>query len=130
MASLPSDPAHFHYSHVETLRRQTSPAPATCSAEPEQLDRFQLALNEIGFDMRGIVTAAANSIPSDCAVIAVIGPRTAFAAGEADLLVKYLEAGGRLLLLIDPLFPVDRDFELAYSARSAYRPSPRSSSTP
>ena len=73
-------------------------------AEPEQLDRFQLALNEIGFDMHGIVTAATNAIPSDCAVVAEIGPRTAFAPGEADLLVEYLEGGGRLLLLIDPLF--------------------------
>ena len=105
-------PDHFHYSHVETLRgHDTSGAGDVLVADPEQLDRFQLALNEIGFDMRGIITAAANSIPSDCAVVAVIGPRTAFAAGEADLLVKYLEAGGRLLLLIDPLFPVDRDFE-------------------
>ena len=105
-------PDHFHYSHVETLRGHDTPgADDVLVAEPEQLDRFQLALNEIGFDMRGIITAAANSIPSDCAVVAVIGPRTAFAAGEADLLVKYLEAGGRLLLLIDPLFPVDPDFE-------------------
>ena len=96
-------------------------------AEPEQLDRLQIALNEIGYEIRGIVTASENSIPPDCTVIAGIGPRTAFAAGETDLLVKYLAAGGGLLLLIDPGFPVDAGIcEIACSAPSAYRPSPPS----
>ena len=105
-------PAHFHYSHVETLKGHETPgAGDVLVADPEQLDRLQLALNEIGFDMRGIVTAATDSIPPDCAVVAEIGPRTAFALGEADLLIKYLQGGGRLLLLIDPLFQVDSDFE-------------------
>jgi len=106
-------PAHFHYSHLETLKGHDTPgAGDVLVAEPEQLDRFQLALNEIGFDMREIITTATNSIPSDCAVVAVIGPRAAFAPGEADLLVKYLEGGGRLLLLIDPLSSLDPDFEI------------------
>jgi ABC-type uncharacterized transport system len=105
-------PAHFHYSHVETLQGHDAPGTGdVLVADPEQLDRFQLALNEIGFDMRGIVTAATTSVLSDCAVVAEIGPRTAFAPGEADLLVGYLQGGGRLLLLIDPLFPVDPEFE-------------------
>jgi hypothetical protein len=105
-------PAHFHYSHVETLKGHETPgAGDVLVAEPEQLDRFQLALNEIGFDMRGIVAAATSSIPSDCAVVAEIGPRTAFAPDETDLLVKYLEGGGRLLLLIDPQWPIGPTFE-------------------
>ncbi len=105
-------PAHFHYSHVETLQGHDTPgAGDVLVADPERLDRFQLALNEIGLDMRGIVTAATNSIPSDCTVVAEIGPRTAFAPGEADLLANYLKGGGRLLLLIDPLFAVEPDLE-------------------
>jgi hypothetical protein len=105
-------PDHFHYSHVETLRgSETSGAGDVLVADPEQLDRLQLALNEIGYDMRGIVTAATNAIPSDCAVVAEIGPRTALAPGEAELLAEYLKGGGRLLLLIDPLFAVDADLE-------------------
>ena len=105
-------PGHFHYSHVETLKgHETSGAGDVLVAEPEQLDRLQLALNEIGYDLRGIVTAATNTIPSDCAVVADIGPRAAFAPGEVDLLAGYLKGGGRLLLLLDPLFPVDADFD-------------------
>jgi hypothetical protein len=103
-------PAHYHYSHVETLDEHDSPgAGDVLVADPAQLDRLQLALNEIGYDMRGIVTAATDAVPSDCAVVAEVGPRTEFAPGEANLLAEYLKGGGRLLLLIDPLFPVDAD---------------------
>jgi ABC-type uncharacterized transport system involved in gliding motility auxiliary subunit len=80
-------------------------------AEPEQLDRFQLALNEIGFEMRPLVMATASAIPSDCSAVAEIGPRTALAAGEADLLGDYLKNGGRLVMLIDPQFPIGSDLQ-------------------
>jgi ABC-type uncharacterized transport system len=104
--------AHFHYSHVETLRGHDTPgAGDVLVAEPEQLDRLQLALTEIGYEMRGIVAASASAIPPDCSVVADIGPRAAFAAGETDLLVKYLAGGGRLLLLLDPVFPVDAELQ-------------------
>jgi ABC-type uncharacterized transport system len=102
--------AHFHYSHVETLKGHDVPgAGDVLVAEPADLDRLQLALTEIGYEMRGIVPASMSDIPADCTVVADIGPRTAFAAGEADLLAKYLAAGGRLLLLLDPVFPVGPD---------------------
>jgi hypothetical protein len=104
--------AHFHYSHVETLRAHDVPgAGDVLVAAPEQLDRLQLALTEIGYEMRGIVVAETSAIPSDCALVADIGPRTAFAPGEADVLVKYLAGGGRLLLLLDPVFPVGPDLQ-------------------
>ena len=104
--------AHFHYSHVETLRGHDVPgAGDVLVAAPEQLDRLQLALTEIGYEMRGIVATETSAIPSDCAVVADIGPRTEFAPGEADVLIKYLSGGGRLLLLLDPVFPVGPDLE-------------------
>lgn len=105
-------PDHYHFSHVETLRGHDVPgAGDVLVAEPEQLDRLQLALNEIGFTMRPLVTATANAVPDDCTVVAEIGPRTAFAAGEADLLADYLRRGGRLLMLIDPQFPLEGDLQ-------------------
>jgi hypothetical protein len=105
-------PGHYHFSHVETLRGHDTPgAGDVLVAEPEQLDRLQLALNEVGFEMRPLVTATANAVPADCTVVAEIGPRTALAAGEADLLVDYLRNGGRLLMLIDPQFPVEAELQ-------------------
>lgn len=103
---------HLHLSHVETLRGHDIPgAGDVLAAEPDRLDRFLLALNEIGYDMREIVTATINAIPQDCTVVAEIGPRTELAAGEADLLADYLKRGGRLMLMIDPQFPVGVELE-------------------
>jgi hypothetical protein len=107
-----SMPGHYHFSHVETLRGHDIPgAGDVLVAEPEQLDRLQLALNEIGFEMRPLVMATASAIPSDCTVIAEIGPQTALATGEADLLADYLRNGGRLVMLIDPQFPLGADLQ-------------------
>ena len=103
-------PGHYHFGHAETLRGHDIPgAGDVLVAEPEQLDRLQLALNEVGFEMRPLVMATASAIPADCAVVAEIGPRTALAAGEADLLADYLKNGGRLAMLIDPQFPLGTD---------------------
>ncbi len=105
-------PDHYHFSHVETLRGHDIPGEGdVLVAEPEQLDRLQLALNEIGFDMRPLAMATMSAIPSDCTVVAEIGPRTALAIGEADLLADYLKSGGRLVMLIDPQFPIHPDLQ-------------------
>jgi hypothetical protein len=105
-------PGHYHFSHVETLRGHDTPgAGDVLVAEPDQLDRLQLALDEIGFEMRPLVTATANAIPTDCTVVAEIGPRTELVPGEADLLADYLRNGGRLVMLIDPQFPLDADLQ-------------------
>lgn len=118
-------PPHFHYSHVETLRGHDVPgAGDVLVADPEGLDLLQIALTEIGYEMRGIVPAAAGAIPADCAVVADIGPRTAFASGEADLLDKYLAGGGRLLLLLDPVFTVGADLESRLLGAVALEPEP------
>ena len=61
--------------------------------------------------MREIVTATINAIPQDCTVVAEIGPRTELAAGEADLLADYFKRGGRLMMMIDPQFPVGPELE-------------------
>src|SRR4051794_10596660 len=103
-------PGHYHFGHVETLRGHDTPgAGDVLVAEPEQLDRLQLALNEIGYEMRPLILATASAVPADCTLVAEIGPRTALAAGEADLLADYLKNGGRLVMLIDPQFPVGTD---------------------
>jgi hypothetical protein len=105
-------PGHYHFSHVETLRGHDTPgAGDVLVAEPEQLDRLQLALDEIGFEMRSLVTATASAIPTDCSVVAEIGPRVALAPGEADLLADYLKNGGRLAMLIDPQFALGADLQ-------------------
>lgn len=104
--------AHFHYSHIETLKGHEVPgAGDVLVGDPADLDRLQIALTEIGYETRGLVLATVPVIPDDCTVVAEIGPRTAFAAGETGLLTSYLANGGRLLLLLDPVFRVGPELE-------------------
>ncbi|MEP6994434.1 MAG: Gldg family protein, partial [Acidobacteriota bacterium] len=46
-----------------------------------------------------------DAIPADADLLVVAGPRTPFLEPEAAALEKYLAAGGRLLLLLDPVLP-------------------------
>jgi hypothetical protein len=101
-------PPHFHYSHVETLKGHDVPGSGDILVgPPDGLDRLQLALTTLGYVTRPVVPATLPAIAPDCAVVAEIGPRSGFAPGEARLLSNYLAGGGRLLLMIDPAFPVE-----------------------
>ena len=101
-------PPHFHYSHVETLRGHEVPgAGDLLQGETDGLDRLQLAVTTLGYTVRPIATTTLSAIPSDCSVVAEIGPRHAYAPGEAALLSDYLAHGGRLLGMIDPIFPLE-----------------------
>lgn len=46
--------------------------------------------------------AATATIPNDCALLVLSGPKSAFARVELDRLDAYLRAGGRLLVLLGP----------------------------
>jgi ABC-type uncharacterized transport system len=105
--SFSAEPPHLHFSHVETLKGHDVPgAGDVLVGKPDGLDRLQLALTTIGYSTRPVTLAALDGIPPDCAVVADIGPRRAFAPGEAEVLARYAEAGGRLLLMLDPDFPI------------------------
>jgi hypothetical protein len=101
---------HFHYSHVETLRgHEVAGAGDLLQGETDGLDRFQLALTTLGYTVRPISPASLSSIPTDCSVVAEIGPHQAYAPGEAAMLSNYLAHGGRLLAMIDPTFPLGNE---------------------
>src|SRR5262249_18335956 len=45
---------------------------------------------------------ASNQVPAECAVLVVPGPKKAFFPQEAAMIGKYLDAGGKALLMVDP----------------------------
>jgi hypothetical protein len=47
----------------------------------------------------------AEGVPAECTVVVLAGPSHDFLPGEADGLGRYLRAGGRVLLLVDPDAP-------------------------
>ncbi len=52
-------------------------------------------------------------IPADCTVLVVAGPQQAFSAAEAEAVKKYLENGGKAMLLLEPLVNAGFDSVLA-----------------
>ena len=101
-------PPHLHFSHVETLQGHQDPgAEDVLQGEPDGIDRLSLALDAFGFAVEGIAPALVDRIPVHCAIVAEIGPRSTYVPAESKILDDYLRRGGRLLLLLDPAFPVD-----------------------
>ncbi|HEY0524096.1 MAG TPA: Gldg family protein, partial [Stellaceae bacterium] len=100
-------PSHLHFSHVETLQGHETPgAGDVIEGAPDGIDRLLLALEVVGYAARAVAPATLRAIPDDCAAVADIGPRLALAPNEPAVLAGYLAHGGRMLMMIDPGFPV------------------------
>ncbi|MDJ0765501.1 MAG: Gldg family protein [Myxococcota bacterium] len=67
------------------------------------LGAIKEGLIQDGYKVAAMTTLGASRIPTDCRLVAVVGPQRAFNKDEAALLGAYLERGGRLLLLLDPI---------------------------
>ncbi len=99
-------PGHVHYSHVETLGGDQPGRSDVLEAPPDGLDRLKLAIETIGYSDRAIEPALSPAIPEDCAVVADLGPVSAYAPAEVQAMRDYLLRGGHLLLAYDPRFSV------------------------
>jgi ABC-type uncharacterized transport system involved in gliding motility auxiliary subunit len=98
-------PGHVHLSHVEN-RSEEPGGTGVLEAPLDGIDRLKLAIETIGYRDRAIEAPTLTAVPQDCALVADLGPRTAYAPVEVDLLKNYLARGGRVLLAYDPAFPV------------------------
>ncbi|MHB2147610.1 GldG family protein [Calditrichota bacterium LG25] len=47
------------------------------------------------------------TIPDSCTVLAIVGPKTNFFPGELDTIKKFVDNGGKLLLMVDPEHPAE-----------------------
>lgn len=61
------------------------------------LDRFAIATRPLG-----LADGLGDAVPDDVAAVVAVGPRAAFLDEEVASLRRYVAAGGRLLLLLDP----------------------------
>jgi ABC-type uncharacterized transport system involved in gliding motility auxiliary subunit len=65
-------------------------------------------LKKENYDTKAINLVTSNGVPSDCDVTVVAGPTQAYFPQETQMLVKYLNNGGKLFIMIDP----DKDAKL------------------
>lgn len=75
-------------------------------------DSLSMLATELQHD--NVVTQAVEvrgttSIPNDCDALVIAGPRQAYTDSDAQIVTRYLQSGGNVLMLIDPLF-VERRF--------------------
>jgi gliding motility-associatede transport system auxiliary component len=63
--------------------------------------RLRRVLESFGYDVRKIIPATSTTIPSDCAALIDVNPRTTYLPAESEMLVSYLAGGGSALLMYD-----------------------------
>ena len=66
------------------------------------LSSAQELLGRENFEMRSWATLGQAEVPAGTDLVVIAGPTSGFVAPELDLLARYLDGGGRLLLMLDP----------------------------
>jgi ABC-type uncharacterized transport system involved in gliding motility auxiliary subunit len=69
---------------------------------PHGLSTVKDAITKQNYQVKEYNLAQENKLPDDASVIVSAGPRVDFFPNEVELLKKYLAAGGKFLLLVDP----------------------------
>jgi gliding motility-associatede transport system auxiliary component len=59
-------------------------------------------LKNENYETRSVSLVGASQVPSDCEVLVVAGPKQPLFPQEASMIGKYLDEGGKALLLVDP----------------------------
>lgn len=73
----------------------------------EALGHIKDALTQDGLKAEPLTLLGASRVPESCDAVVVAGPSRAFLDEEAQLLVTYVDKGGKLLLLLDPVAKTD-----------------------
>lgn len=60
------------------------------------------ALEGENFEVRPLLLASVETVPSDCRVLLIAGPQRPFMAGETAAVDKFLQGGGALYVMLEP----------------------------
>ena len=85
---------------------------ASDAAEPTGLTEVKKALEQQNMSVQPVTLLERAEIPASVKLVVVPGPTRRFTESEVALLIKYLDGGGRVLLLIDPLVDAGLDLLL------------------
>jgi ABC-type uncharacterized transport system involved in gliding motility auxiliary subunit len=72
------------------------------SSQPSGYQMAQKALQDENYQIQKLVLASQPDVPSDCAVLLVVGPQKEPLAGELQSMEAYLGGGGKIMILVDP----------------------------
>ncbi len=72
------------------------------SQEAEGYAAAQAGLKSENYQVKAVNLVTANQVPEDCSVLVEAGPTKALFPQEAAMIAKYLDGGGKVMLLLDP----------------------------
>jgi ABC-type uncharacterized transport system involved in gliding motility auxiliary subunit len=72
------------------------------------LSDFQAAVQKDNYQVKTVNLLQQADVPSDCTVLVVAGPSGDYVQPEVDAIKKYVEGGGRAMLLLDPPLKLGR----------------------
>ncbi len=76
------------------------------------------AIKKENYLVRTLNLARRKKVPDSCSVLAIVGPKSNFLPGELDSVKKYVDNGGKLLLMVDPEHPAElADFAKKYHVK-------------
>jgi hypothetical protein len=75
---------------------------------PRTLGNVKEALQQDGLKAESLTTQGLSRIPESCTAVVVAGPTKAFLEEEETLLANYVDRGGKVLLLLDPVIEANR----------------------
>ncbi|HWT45368.1 MAG TPA: GldG family protein, partial [Vicinamibacterales bacterium] len=75
----------------------------TTSADRTGYNGISSALTGDNFVVDKVVLAQQNGVPADADVLVIAGPQTDFLPAEIDMVKKYLNAGGKAFIMLDPV---------------------------
>lgn len=76
--------------------------------------RADAGLKREGYETQSVNLVKQGGVPSDCNVVVIAGPQEAFFPAEVDSVEKYLDSGGKLMILADP--QVDTKLDPVYDS--------------
>ncbi len=78
-------------------------------SERNGYSRFKDLLGKDDYQAKSVNLIVKSEIPSECTVLVVGGPESDYQQPEVDAINKYVENGGRVLVLLNPPLKIGRD---------------------
>jgi ABC-type uncharacterized transport system involved in gliding motility auxiliary subunit len=72
------------------------------------LSEFQAAVQKDNYKVKSVSLLEKAEVPSDCTTLVIAGPTGDYIQPAVDAIKKYVEGGGRALILVDPPLKVGR----------------------
>lgn len=82
-------------------------------ADTEGLAKLKSVILEENYEVEEILTLREDELPEDCVLLVVAGAEKDIFAPEKSLILRYLEQGGNLLVLLEPILEQPALFDIA-----------------